>query len=567
MTPSEHGRLSDTEARIASSRANVRLLVVLALVVVGLVVRWAVTREPDPPVRGEPVLWISDPLGSSPRLIPGSADVADPVWSPDGRLIAFSRNGWHGFSNIWVMNSDGSSQRRLTKERTGADDEAPVWSPDGSFIAFTRSLDGKAWVYAVDQTGGNLRRLASGVSHPVFTPDGKALVGGCGEWQFSVCQVPLDNPRAVKRLVTIQSGSVAKPAVSMQGRIAYGNESSLYVLDFPGAAPRKVADRLNGPTHPAWAPDGKIIFSRRALFLVDPDVGPGSERQLTFNEEGASAPSVNPKTGQLAFTHTTNRRGVFSMSADGSQVAPRFENGVASKQAAASPDGNWIAWVDYRDGFAALYRAAADGTDLLRLTSFPEGVANPAWSGDSRSIAFIRTGVTERSPKGIWIVDVHGGHMRPLPRTNRNAGHPTWMPDGSRIVYSLPAFASSTGHYASIVVYELRTGRERVLKLQGGTGLPAFGPDGQLAYVRFESRGNDIYIADADGRGERRLTHDGRVKDGISWSPGREILYWSRDGIYAVDVSSGATRLVKAGIFDRHPSWTLDGRILFDSQR
>ena len=54
---------------------------------------------------------------------------SDPVWSPDGRKIAFVSN-WQ----VYVMNADGSGKRRLT--HNGGQNVAPAWSPDGRKIAF-----------------------------------------------------------------------------------------------------------------------------------------------------------------------------------------------------------------------------------------------------------------------------------------------------------------------------------------------------------------------------------------------------------------------------------------------
>jgi TolB protein len=54
----------------------------------------------------------------------------DPSWSPDGTEIAF-RSERSGEPEIWIMNADGTGQRRLT------DGLSPAWSPDGSLIAFS----------------------------------------------------------------------------------------------------------------------------------------------------------------------------------------------------------------------------------------------------------------------------------------------------------------------------------------------------------------------------------------------------------------------------------------------
>jgi Tol biopolymer transport system component len=73
----------------------------------------------------------------------------NPVWSPDGRTIAYQ----HG-SSIWKMDGNGGSQRPLTPDRLYTDPEAS-WSPDSRTIAYARSGS----IYLVGADGENLRRI------------------------------------------------------------------------------------------------------------------------------------------------------------------------------------------------------------------------------------------------------------------------------------------------------------------------------------------------------------------------------------------------------------------------
>ena len=84
-------------------------------------------------------LLVTPALGIGSRLLdliqspPGRPDVQTPVWSPDGRRIAFlSRRD--GSKELYVVSADGSGQRRLTRDARYS--ATPAWSPDGRKIAF-----------------------------------------------------------------------------------------------------------------------------------------------------------------------------------------------------------------------------------------------------------------------------------------------------------------------------------------------------------------------------------------------------------------------------------------------
>jgi Tol biopolymer transport system component len=90
------------------------------------------------------------------RLTHAAGDDYSPDWSPDGRKIAFVSER-DGNDEIYGMNADGSEQRRLTSSR--AHDYPPAWSPDGRKIAFASDRDGNFDIYVMDADGSHVRNL------------------------------------------------------------------------------------------------------------------------------------------------------------------------------------------------------------------------------------------------------------------------------------------------------------------------------------------------------------------------------------------------------------------------
>ena len=116
-------------------------------------------------------LYVVEPDGGGERLL--FEDASDPAWSPDGNLIAFSstrdRFGETCFHDcgtspeIYVANADGTGLMRLTKSE--ASDVSPSWSPDGTRIAFTSDRSNRNGhqneIYVMDADGSDVQRLTA----------------------------------------------------------------------------------------------------------------------------------------------------------------------------------------------------------------------------------------------------------------------------------------------------------------------------------------------------------------------------------------------------------------------
>ena len=129
----------------------------------------------DPPGKG--CIKAGEPAGGRCR--------AAPVWSPDGKEIAFQCQvqpspSDPGYSRICVMNADGSDVRQLPQQpATGLSDSLPSWSPDGRQIAFGRGVHDQEAVFVMNADGSNARHVTPWslrAGQPDWSPDGKRLV-------------------------------------------------------------------------------------------------------------------------------------------------------------------------------------------------------------------------------------------------------------------------------------------------------------------------------------------------------------------------------------------------------
>jgi Tol biopolymer transport system component len=105
--------------------------------------------------------------GGRTNLTNHPADDSTPIWSPDGKLIAFTSNR-DGKPQIYVMNADGSNLRKVSQG--DFPDFSPTWSPDGNWIAFASVRNNSTDIYMMDVNGGNVTRLTTtGGDRPVWS--------------------------------------------------------------------------------------------------------------------------------------------------------------------------------------------------------------------------------------------------------------------------------------------------------------------------------------------------------------------------------------------------------------
>ena len=123
-------------------------------------------------------LLVTPALGIGGRLLaliesaPGRPEVQAPVWSPGGGRIAFLSKR-DGGKEVYVVNADGSGQRRLTRDARYP--ATPAWSPDGRKIAFEGGPYASSGVYVVNADGSGQRRLARNGRAPAWSPDGRTI--------------------------------------------------------------------------------------------------------------------------------------------------------------------------------------------------------------------------------------------------------------------------------------------------------------------------------------------------------------------------------------------------------
>jgi TolB protein len=281
---------------------------------------------------------------------------------------------------------------------------------------------------------------------------------------------------------------------------------------------------------------------------------------LAVGVEGIGAAPTALAGGRIAFSRglSPERYEIWTMTGDGRDARALTHGCGWDWFPTWSPNGRRLAFTRACGQRFSIYVVNSNGSGLRRVTPARLDAEWPSWSPDGRRLAFAG-GNPDRSE--IYIVSADGHDLRQLTHNQIADSDPDWSPDGRTILFTSSRAAG--GHH-QLMLISPTGGSARALPMRGGE--PAWSPDGKrISWARAEpgtARETDnIWVANADGSQQRRLTHEriGVASHHPTWSPdGRTIAFMSSRGssIWQINLTGGGLRRITHAYFeDADPAW------------
>lgn len=473
--------------------------------------------------------------GTAVQLTTRDSYESNPVWSPDGKQIAFASDR-NGNFDIFVMSSAGGPARRLT---THSSNEIPTaFTPDGKYVLFSAVIQDPASsalfpssamseLYKVPAAGGRTEQvLATPAEELCFDPAGNRFFyqdkkGFEDQWRKhhtssitrDVWQYDLQTGKHTN--LTRREGEDRNPVLSPDGQTLYflseRNGGSFNVYSFPLSQPQAVKEVTTFKTHPvrflSMSGNGTLCY--------------GYDGEIYTQQDGSAPQKVNVDITRDDSPQTAHLK---------------FSNGATS--ATVSPDGKQIAFVIRGEVFVT----SADYATTKQITHTPAREAGVSFAPDNRTLAY----ASERN--GNWQL-----YLAKITRKED------------------PNFPNATTITEEVLLPSTKVERT----------YPQFSPDGkELAFIEDRNR---LMVLNLDTRKVRQIT------DGSTWySTGGGFDYsWSPDGkwftlefignrhdpysdigLVSAKGDGKIINLTNSGYASGSPHFVLDGNaILFNTER
>ncbi|MEO9803736.1 MAG: amidohydrolase family protein [Reichenbachiella sp.] len=387
--------------------------------------------------------------GKATAIREGHAFEVQPRFSPDGSKISFTSDAGGG-DNIWVMNTDGSDAKQVTKEDFRLLNNA-VWSADGNYLYarkhFTSQRSagaGEIWMY--HKSGGKGIQLVEkkneqqDIGEPWASVDGKYVYysedvypGGFFQYNkdpnsqiYAINRYNLEKGKTER--VTGGAGGAIRPVVSHKGdQMAFvrrvREKTVLYLHDLKSGKEWPIYDDLTKDQQEAWA-----IFGPFTGFNWTPD-----DRHLVIWAKGkirkidVSSLEASTIPFQAEATHKIVNALKFK-----NDAAPDEFNAKAIRQTVTSPDGSTLVFN------AAGYlwkKSLPDGTPT-RLTNGTDLEFEPSYSRDGRYLTYVTW--NDDNMGAIFRLDMSSSKNKPVKLTSEKAIYrePSFHPaDRNTLVY------------------------------------------------------------------------------------------------------------------------------------
>ncbi len=499
---------------------------------------------------------------------------SNPLWlrypaiSPDGNTIVFGFKG-----DIYRVDANGGTASPLTIHE--AQDQMPVWSHDGKWIAFASNRAGNFDVYIMPSTGGTPLRLTYNSANDFaydFSPDDKNVIIGSGR-NIQVENVRFYSPRLFQNLYTVPakggkamliSGAGMENAhynskgteIVFQDRKGYEDpwrkhqtsavSRDIWIMDVKNNLYKKISDFNGEDREPIWSSDDQAVFylseKNGSQNIFKKTLQPANEVQLTQFKSNPVRHLSASKDNTLCFTY------------DGEIYT--LKNGSTPKKVAVQI---------YNDGRMDVEKNSPINGHVTEFVLSPNG----------KEIAFVTRGE-------IFITSVEGRQTKRITNTPQQERMVQWSPDGRSIVYAAERndnwdiFKTSIVRkeepyfFASTVLKE-----EPVIATNAEEYQPKYSSDGkEIAYIENRNVLNIYNLASKKSRTILPKGHNYSYSDGdwdFDWSPDNKWIiaddqrgYFSQTNTALIKADGSGEMLypVNSGFGESRAKWALNGKIL-----
>lgn len=554
------------------SRKRLWAVVAAAVAIIAAGAAWQLTRRAPDSVAVAPA---ADGAATEPFLPfvtitsrPGREGSAN--LSPDGAMVAYEQIDEKGNSALVLQTTVHVPPRPLTSPPAGYSDTMPVWSPDGRTIAFARFDPGsRCQIMLIAASGGNERKIAdcfagSAASYD-WTPDGSGLLMGLetrlpGESSSPLRLLDIATGKWKALEYSISEGDIdIDPRYSPDGKwIVFRRAislSDLWKMPATGGAPQRLTHVKSDIRGWDWLPDGSgLIFSYigNDIGMFRYDMASGAVTHLKM-DGFAVFPDVARNSPALAFTVDQSTSGIFRLTLpatpDGKVVKERvFPSSRSDMLPAISPDGRTLAFISDRGSRLELWIGELEKPDSARpvqgIMPIPRHV--PVWSEDGSRMLVVAKKDDQQS---LYEVEVESGRIHLLPVPAPSPIYAAYTLDPNLL---LVGSDSGEGRLRVVLYDRSKTPWREISSLQ------------DVALVRFDAPKDRIYFTRVTKPGiwsASPMLDDLQVLDAHRPRMAKEYKRWAigPDGVYFMDWSERcATGWIRMGAPEKQPAYCLD---------
>ncbi len=462
-------------------------------------------------------IWTAPLAGGEARLLVAHpAHDYRPLWSPDGKRLAFVSLRTGG-GDIYILDTGSSNLRRLTFDDGAENPDA--WSPDGEWIYFHSSRQVQLTdLFRVRASGGTPMEVSADAMmtefHAAPAPDGKSLAFSArgiawNQWwrnghshldESEIWLLRFDGSPRYERLVA-KNGKNLWPMWGGDGKQMYfvsdrSGAENLLALD--KGAPKPLTQFKDGRLlFPSIARDGKTIVFERNFGIWRFDIGSGKAAPIEIALRGAVAEPTEVRGNVATFNS-------FELSPDGKKLALISRGEVfvaASKEGEAlrvtrtpavesslvwAPDSKRIAYLSDRNGNSQVFLYDFTSNTEKQLTSAALNDASPKFSPDGKTLAYVR------NRKEVRSLTLDSGQEKLL-ATATIAGGIEWSPDGAWVACVLAGEKS----FRNVHVVPAAGGEPKPLSFLSNvfTAGPRWAADGSALFFNTGQRTEGIRAA------------------------------------------------------------------------